>query len=137
MSHLHRLLLTVGLLVVMTRPAAANNYVVTNNADFGAGSLRKAINDANANAGADTITFMLPAGSTTITPQSPLPVITAGGLEGEMATDVELAIAFEPVVAAAVDVGDVVPDPPQRGVAGVGQQPEQAVIGPLASLLQR
>ncbi len=81
MSHLHRLLLTVGLLVVMTRPAAANNYVVTNNADFGAGSLRKAINDANANAGADTITFMLPAGSTTITPQSPLPVITAGGLD--------------------------------------------------------
>ena len=37
--------------------AQANTFTVTNLSDSGAGSLRQAITDANANAGADTILF--------------------------------------------------------------------------------
>jgi photosystem II stability/assembly factor-like uncharacterized protein len=52
-------------------------FVVTNTKDNGAGSLRQAILDANANAGADTIIFNIPStGVQTISPTSPLPVIT-------------------------------------------------------------
>ncbi len=55
----------------------AQKIVVTNTNDSGAGSLRQAILDANANPGADTITFNIPgAGVHTITPASPLPAIT-------------------------------------------------------------
>ncbi len=52
-------------------------FVVTNTADAGAGSLRQAILDANANPGPDDITFNIPgAGVHTIKPLSPLPVVT-------------------------------------------------------------
>ena len=52
-------------------------FVVTNTNDAGAGSLRQAILDANANAGPDTISFNIPgAGLRTITPASPLPAVT-------------------------------------------------------------
>jgi CSLREA domain-containing protein len=51
-------------------------FVVTNTNDAGAGSLRQAILDANANPGPDDITFNIPgAGVHTITPLSPLPVV--------------------------------------------------------------
>jgi hypothetical protein len=40
--------------------AAPATFVVTTTSDSGAGSLRQAILDANANAGADTITFNIP-----------------------------------------------------------------------------
>jgi uncharacterized repeat protein (TIGR01451 family) len=49
---------------------------VTNTNDAGAGSLRQAITDANANSGADTIGFNLGAGTHTITLASSLPAIT-------------------------------------------------------------
>src|SRR5207253_2809414 len=53
------------------------NYVVTNTNDTGAGSLNKAILDANAHAGADLITFNIPGGGVHfILPTSPLPAIT-------------------------------------------------------------
>ncbi|HEX6624447.1 MAG TPA: hypothetical protein VF064_12095, partial [Pyrinomonadaceae bacterium] len=53
------------------------NFTVTNTNDAGAGSLRQAITDANAAAGADVIDFNIPgAGPHTIQPASPLPVIT-------------------------------------------------------------
>ena len=60
--------------------AAANTYTVTTTADSGAGSLRQAILDANANAGPDTIAFNIPAndagcdgsGVCTIAPLTPL-----------------------------------------------------------------
>ncbi|MBY0279372.1 hypothetical protein K2Z84_28890 [Candidatus Binatia bacterium] len=81
MSHPLRLLLAAGLLLASGTPALANNYVVTNNGDTGAGSLRKAISDANGHSGPDTITFMLAPGSTTIKPQSALPPILGGGLD--------------------------------------------------------
>lgn len=49
------MLLSAGLL--LASPALAANYQVSNTNDSGAGSLREAINQANANAGPDTITF--------------------------------------------------------------------------------
>ncbi len=55
----------------------AANFTVTNTNDAGPGSLRQAILDANAVAGADTIVFAIPgAGVHTITPTTPLPTIT-------------------------------------------------------------
>jgi streptogramin lyase len=52
-------------------------YVVTTTADSGAGSLRQAILNANANLGTDTITFQVPgSGIHVIQPASPLPQIT-------------------------------------------------------------
>ena len=73
----------VGLALAVTLPAAT--FTVTNTNDTGAGSLRQAITNANANAGADTIQFNIPGadpncvagGVCTITPtSSSLPVIT-------------------------------------------------------------
>jgi CSLREA domain-containing protein len=60
--------------IVLT--AAAMTFTVTNTNDSGAGSLRQAILDANANAGADVIQFNIGSGTPTITPASPLPMIT-------------------------------------------------------------
>jgi hypothetical protein len=52
-------------------------FVVTNTNDQGAGSLRQALLDANANTGADTITFDIPhSGVQIISPTSLLPTIT-------------------------------------------------------------
>jgi CSLREA domain-containing protein len=52
-------------------------FVVTNTNDAGAGSLRQAILNTNANPGPDDITFNIPGtGVHTITPLTPLPVIT-------------------------------------------------------------
>ncbi|MGN6546252.1 MAG: DUF4347 domain-containing protein, partial [Aureliella sp.] len=52
-------------------------YTVTNTNDSGAGSLRQAIIDANANGGADTITFNIAGtGTHTISLASALPMIT-------------------------------------------------------------
>ena len=55
---------------------AIQNFVVTNTADSGAGSLRAAILNANANASPDVISFNIPGGGgRTITPLTPLPAI--------------------------------------------------------------
>src|SRR3954453_19560206 len=54
-----------------------NAYVVTNTNDAGSGSLRQAIKDANANLGADFISFNIGGGGArTISPLSALPSIT-------------------------------------------------------------
>jgi hypothetical protein len=61
---------------ILAWPIGAATFTVTNTNDTGAGSLRQAIEDANATAGADTIEFNIPgAGVHTITPQSLLPSI--------------------------------------------------------------
>ena len=71
--------------VVWAGTAAAGTaatFTVTNTGDSGAGSLRKAITDANAAAGADTIAFNVSgagcdgAGVCTIVPQSVLPTVS-------------------------------------------------------------
>ncbi|HET9787638.1 MAG TPA: hypothetical protein VFP47_10915, partial [Pyrinomonadaceae bacterium] len=59
-----------------TTVGAATTFVVTNTNDSGAGSLRQAILDANANPGADSITFTIGSGLQTITPTSLLPDIS-------------------------------------------------------------
>ena len=52
-------------------------FTVTNNLDSGAGSLHQAILDANANAGANIITFSIPGGGVQIiAPFSALPAVT-------------------------------------------------------------
>ena len=54
-----------------------SSFIVINTNDAGAGSLRQAILNANASAGADIISFAIPgAGPFTITPASALPTIT-------------------------------------------------------------
>jgi uncharacterized repeat protein (TIGR01451 family) len=69
--------LIAGLLFLPAVSANAASFVVTNTDDGGQGSLRQAILDANANPGADDITFAIPAsGAQTISPASPLPAIT-------------------------------------------------------------
>ena len=78
----YRLLITVLLLLASfltpAAPAAAATFTVTNTANSGAGSLRQAILDANANPGADTITFAIGAAGSqqSIQPASALPTIT-------------------------------------------------------------
>jgi hypothetical protein len=70
-----RLFLLVGLFTALAPPTQAATFVVSNLNDSGAGSLRQAVSDANAAAGADTITF---AGTVTgkITLAATLPAIT-------------------------------------------------------------
>ena len=58
------LLATSALMVIPSSPVRAANFEVTNTNNNGAGSLRQAIQDANAAPGADTITFDLPNPST-------------------------------------------------------------------------
>jgi IPT/TIG domain/S-layer homology domain len=69
----------VGLLLLTSAAAlTAATFTVTTTADSGAGSLRQAILDADANPGADTIVFTLPGpGPYVITPLPPgLPAMT-------------------------------------------------------------
>jgi hypothetical protein len=80
-SRLAALSLTVALVLALMptgHTARAATYTVTNTNDSGAGSLRQAIIDANANPGTDTIDFNIPCGGgvCTITPTSPLPTLT-------------------------------------------------------------
>jgi hypothetical protein len=71
--------LAVGFsLLLAAATAAANTYTVTSTADSGAGTLRQAITDANANLGPDTIAFNITGtGPHTIAIQSFLPAITS------------------------------------------------------------
>ena len=58
------------------RLSAATNFFVTNPGDSGAGSLRAAIQGANASSGTNFILFNLPApGPFIISPVTPLPII--------------------------------------------------------------
>jgi hypothetical protein len=78
------LLLLTGVLLAGIAPLAINQtgqaatFIVTNTNDSGPGSLRQAILDANANPGADSITFAIDASGSqqTIQPTSTLPTIT-------------------------------------------------------------
>lgn len=61
---------------IVAQPSLAAAYAVTSSADSGPGSLRQAILDANANDGADILTFSIGTGPVAISPHSPLPAIT-------------------------------------------------------------
>ena len=75
---MRRIGLTIALVLATASAAAANTYTVTTTANSGAGSLRQAILDANANAGADTIAFNITgSGVHTILIESFLPAITS------------------------------------------------------------
>ena len=84
-------------MLAFTAAASAATFTVTNTQDDGVGSLREAITEANAMAGADTIIFDIPgAGQKTITVLSDLPAITEtvtidGGNSGVASNRVELA----------------------------------------------
>lgn len=71
------LALIAVLLFALAHPVRAAGYVVTNTDDSGAGSLRQAIADANASAGADTITFNLTGCPCSISLASRLPITGA------------------------------------------------------------
>lgn len=60
----------------MEERALLSSFTVANTADSGDGSLRQALLDANAQAGADTIEFSIGSGEQTIRPLSVLPEIT-------------------------------------------------------------
>jgi hypothetical protein len=89
----------------VSAPVWANTYTVTNTNDSGPGSLRQAIMDANANAGADDIVFNIPGGGPwSITVSSALPNLTGptvidgttqpGFTSGTQATYVKVGTAF-------------------------------------------
>ena len=64
-------------LCALASGVSATTYTVTTTADSGAGSLRQAILDANANPGADTIAFSISGSEVhTIAPLTPLDTIT-------------------------------------------------------------
>ncbi|MBL0164049.1 MAG: hypothetical protein IPP82_10540 [Xanthomonadales bacterium] len=73
---MQRLILT-ALLTLLSLPAVAATYKVTNTGDNGEGTLRDAMEAANDHTGADTIVFDIPGnGVHTIAPTSFLPQIT-------------------------------------------------------------
>jgi IPT/TIG domain/S-layer homology domain len=70
-------ILASSLFALLAGRLGASTYTVTTTADSGAGSLRQAILDANANPGADSIAFAIPgSGVHTISPMTVLPTIT-------------------------------------------------------------
>jgi hypothetical protein len=75
-----RRFLLAFLTILAASSLSAATFTVTNASDSGAGSLRQAILDANANAGADTIAFnIVGAGVQTITLSSSLPFAAITG----------------------------------------------------------
>ncbi len=72
-----QLCLAALVLALLAAPLSATTFTVTTSADSGAGSLRQAILDANANPGADTIEFnIVGSGVQTISLSTALPNIT-------------------------------------------------------------
>src|SRR5262245_17447304 len=73
----------VALLCVFPFVASAATFTVTTTGDSGAGSLRQAILDANANPGTDTIAFAIPgSGVRTIAVGSALTITEAALIDG-------------------------------------------------------
>ncbi|UCD05395.1 MAG: T9SS type A sorting domain-containing protein [candidate division WOR-3 bacterium] len=74
---MHIFLMLVVAVFLLTRNLRADNFIVTNSNDTGAGSLRAAIDSANYTSGFDTISFAIPTGwEAVIALQSELPALT-------------------------------------------------------------
>ena len=86
MTHGTRLCIRLWLSFVLLAgafPLVSTTFTVVNTSDSGAGSLRQAILDANANSGLDTIAFAIPgSGVHTIQPQSSLTISEAVVIDG-------------------------------------------------------
>src|SRR5262249_24792850 len=67
----------IAIIFAVSIAAPAATFLVTNTNDSGAGSLRQAILNANAAAGADVINFQIGTGAKTITLLSALPLISS------------------------------------------------------------
>jgi hypothetical protein len=89
------------LLLAGVAPAHAASFVVTTTADSGAGSLRDAIDQANAGAGPDTINFAPGIAGQTIALASPLPHLTDGGttIDADLGADCVPDIGIDGVAA--------------------------------------
>lgn len=107
--------LTALFAVLIVFAAKANTYTVINTNDSGAGSLRQAIADANANAGADIIEFNIGgAGPWSITVSSQLPAFTGptvvdgttqpGFTTGTQSTYVKVGSAFTGTIFTATSI---------------------------------
>jgi FlgD Ig-like domain/Periplasmic copper-binding protein (NosD) len=88
---------TILAVMLCVTVCGASTYTVTTTADSGAGSLRDAIQQVNANAGADTITFAGALSGQTIKPTASLPDVTGdyttidGDLNDDGAPDIFLS----------------------------------------------
>jgi hypothetical protein len=77
MSVANRFLVALTVALLSVSGASATTHVVTHTLDAGIGSLRKALSDANAVAGPDTITFNIPgAGPHVIVPATAYPSLS-------------------------------------------------------------
>ena len=113
---LRRYLLVWSFLLVclpVTTARAATVFVVTNTNDSGAGSLRQAILDANANPGADVINFNIGSGLQTISPTSTLPDISDPVL-----IDGRTQPGFSGTPLIEINAGNI-PSLPNRGVLNI------------------
>jgi hypothetical protein len=107
-----------------SRRLLSSTFVVTTAADAGPGSLRQAILDANATAGADAIRFAIPGGGVhRITPATALPAIT---------DTLALDAATQPGYAGAPRVEIVNTDAAGRGRTGVRVAADDCVVRGLA-----
>ncbi|MBA2693808.1 MAG: hypothetical protein H0U65_15160 [Rubrobacter sp.] len=85
------LLFLAALLLFAASPARAAEFTVTSNADSGEGTLRQAIDAANANAEADTITFNLLEGERKITLKGQVEIRSSQPLTIDGAEEVTLS----------------------------------------------
>jgi hypothetical protein len=98
-------------LLTVASGALAVDYVVTNTADSGTGSLRDALAAAGANPGPHTITFASSMASQTIQPLTPLPALATPGTEidGDIDGDADPDVVIDGSLTAA--------DPSSVGIA--------------------
>jgi uncharacterized repeat protein (TIGR01451 family) len=114
------LFLVSGLLLLPATSAGATSFVVTNIDDTGQGSLRQAILDANANPGADDITFAIDAtGAQTISPVTPLPAITEQVSIDATTQPGASCDAWPPTLLVRLEGSGTVPDAPGLTASGL------------------
>jgi len=86
---MHRVLAVAAAILLMAPACSADTFTVTTDANSGPGSLRWAMEQANENAGADTIAFSQSMIGAVIRPTGPLPVLENPGttIDGDVDND--------------------------------------------------